>query len=315
MRSGNSDLIFKELLKKGYKREGKVRVWSLADSKLWYLTPKQAQKFLDLETDDNYRSSVTDKEVALIKEHMPDILSSLTEDSYNLVDLGCGNGKKATLLIEDLTSKLDLRYCPIDISAYMVKKAAETFKKISSKEVVQFQWNVSDFENLNNITPLLREEPYESNLLLLLGNTLGNFDIDDILHSMQASMQVGDTLLIGNGIAGTKKPEDWVKAYHNNIFRKWLLETFRLMGISEDDIECEVRYVDSHIEEFGRLKRDKQVNYLWHSLDFRKGDIIKVVVSHKYTLAQYQAALSKFFPQTEVYTDKEKSYAIAVCHR
>lgn len=315
MRAGNSDLIFKELIKRGYKREGTSRVWSLADSKLWYLTPKQAQKFLDLETDDNYRTSVTDKEIPLIKEHLPDIIASLDDDYYNLVDLGCGNGKKAALLIEDMSRKLDLRYCPIDISAYMVKKAAETLKKISDNEVIQFQWNVSDFENLNNIMPLLRDEPYENNLLLLLGNTLGNFDIDDILHSMQASMQVGDTLLIGNGISGPKKPEEWVEAYRNDIFQRWLMETFKLMGFDEDDIECDVRFVDSHIEEFGRLKRDKQINYLWHTLEFRKGDIITVIVSYKYTLDQFQKALQKFFPQSEVYTDKEKTYAIAACHR
>ena len=48
------DLIFKELLKRGYKLEGKTKVWDVADSKLWYLTPEQAQGFLDLEEDEYY---------------------------------------------------------------------------------------------------------------------------------------------------------------------------------------------------------------------------------------------------------------------
>jgi len=34
-----NDLIFKELLKRGYSLEGNTRIWNLADSKLWYLTP------------------------------------------------------------------------------------------------------------------------------------------------------------------------------------------------------------------------------------------------------------------------------------
>jgi len=38
-----NDLIFKELIKRGYELEGKTRVWDVADSKLWYLTPEQAQ--------------------------------------------------------------------------------------------------------------------------------------------------------------------------------------------------------------------------------------------------------------------------------
>ena len=50
-----NDLIFKELLKRGYKLEGETRVWDIADSKLWYLTPKQAQGFLDLSKTEGYK--------------------------------------------------------------------------------------------------------------------------------------------------------------------------------------------------------------------------------------------------------------------
>ena len=44
-----NDLIFRELVKRGYSLEGNTRIWNIADSKLWYLTPEQAQGFLDLE--------------------------------------------------------------------------------------------------------------------------------------------------------------------------------------------------------------------------------------------------------------------------
>jgi len=63
-----NDLIFKELLKRGYKLEGKTRVWDVADSKLWYLTPKQAQGFLDLSKTEGYKKSIIEKEVSLIKK-------------------------------------------------------------------------------------------------------------------------------------------------------------------------------------------------------------------------------------------------------
>ena len=46
-----NDLIFKELIKRGYSLEGNTRVWNIADSKLWYLTPEQAQGYLDLDSD------------------------------------------------------------------------------------------------------------------------------------------------------------------------------------------------------------------------------------------------------------------------
>ena len=52
-----NDLIFKELIKRGYSLEGNTRVWNIADSKLWYLTPEQAQGYLDLDADDKYKKA------------------------------------------------------------------------------------------------------------------------------------------------------------------------------------------------------------------------------------------------------------------
>ena len=120
------DLIFKELLKRGYKLEGKTKVWDVADSKLWYLTPEQAQGFLDLEEDEYYEKSIIEKEISLIKKNLPEIIKILPFKSYNLVDLGCGDGRKAVVFISELKKHFNLRYCPVDISSYMVNKAAQS---------------------------------------------------------------------------------------------------------------------------------------------------------------------------------------------
>ena len=56
-----NDLIFRELIKRGYSLEGNTRVWNIADSKLWYLTPEQAQGYLDLEKDEKYQKNVIQK--------------------------------------------------------------------------------------------------------------------------------------------------------------------------------------------------------------------------------------------------------------
>jgi len=58
-----NDLVFKEVLKRGYNQEGKTRVWNLADSKLWYLTPKQAQGFLNLEETKDYKKAPTPEQI------------------------------------------------------------------------------------------------------------------------------------------------------------------------------------------------------------------------------------------------------------
>src|SRR3989338_7962021 len=226
-----NDLIFKELLKRGYALEGKTRVWNVADSKLWYLTPKQAQGFLDLSYTDGYKKAIIDKEVSLIKEHMKDFVHALTKKSANIIDLGCGDGKKASLFIEELAKHMKIRYCPIDISSYMVSKAAKTIREIKIGEVLEFKWNVSDFENLDKITPLFRDKGFETHFMMLLGNTLGNLDRDDILHGIKNSMNKEDVLVIGNGLI--KSHEDWTKEYKDKIINKWLIKIPQQLGLTK----------------------------------------------------------------------------------
>lgn len=195
-----NDLIFKELLKRGYSLEGNTRIWNLADSKLWYLTPEQAQAFLDLEQSKDYQKEVIQKEIDLIKKNINEITSEIKNKSINLIDLGCGDGKKAVIFLNYLGDTATIRYCPIDISSYMVEKAIENVSKTNINEIIKLQWNISDFENLENVTPLLRSGFYKDNLILLLGNTLGNFEIHELLFEIRSSMKDGDLLLIGNGL-------------------------------------------------------------------------------------------------------------------
>lgn len=309
-----NDLLFKELLKRGYKLEGKTRVWDLADSKLWYLTPKQSQGYLDLEKTEGYKKSIIEKEVALIKKHMKNVIELLPFKSCNIVDLGCGNGKKASLFIEDLSKHLELRYCPIDISAYMVSKAANMIRKLKVGDVLEFKWNISDFENLDNITPLFRDYKFKHHLMLLLGNTMGNFDREDILHGIKKSMTKGDVLLIGNGITNGKK-NNWVKEYKDNVINKWLIQIPQLLGLKKEDVEYDVRFVNSRVEELYLLKKDKEIKHLGRKVQFKKGDIIIVAISYKYSKDEFNNILSNFFSYVKIYFDSQETYGLAVCKK
>ena len=177
-----NDLIFKELIKRGYSLDGRTRIWNIADSKLWYLTSEQAQSFLDLEKSKAYNEEIIQKEMALIRKNMPEILGRLGTGPLNIIDLGCGDGKKAVLFIEALRKGSKLRYCPIDISSYMVERAISRVSKEDIDEIIKFQWNISDFENIENVANLLRYKDFQKNFFLLLGNTLGNFEINELIY-------------------------------------------------------------------------------------------------------------------------------------
>ena len=159
--NGINDLIFKELIKRGYSLEGNTRVWNIADSKLWYLTPNQSQAYLDLDHDKEYKKGTGQSQgEQLIKDNIFEILEEIGDEPINIVDLGCGDGEKAAVIVKEIRKikpNLKLRYCPIDISGYMVEKAIETFSKLDVEQIIDFQYNISDFENLENITPLLKK--------------------------------------------------------------------------------------------------------------------------------------------------------------
>ncbi|HOX40675.1 MAG TPA: L-histidine N(alpha)-methyltransferase [bacterium] len=309
-----NDLIFKELLKRGYHLEGKTRVWDLADSKLWYLTPRQAKGFVSLEQTKDYKASIIDKEISLIRRHLPDFLSELSSKSYNIIDLGCGDGKKAALFIEEFTKHLQIRYCPIDISAYFVNVASKEIRKLKIGDVLEFKWNISDFENLDNVLPLLRVPSFKYNFLMLFGNTMGNFDSEYILHEVKTSMTKGDVLLVGVGITD-KKGDSWIKEYKDETINKWLVQVPMLLGIQEADLEYDVRFINSRIEEFYTLKRDMDITHLDKTISFKKGDVILVAISYKYSKQKLGSIMKKHFSEVKMFTDSENTYALTLCKK
>jgi hypothetical protein len=86
-----NDLIFKELVNRGFKTEGSSKIYNIADSKLWYLTSQQAQGFLYLEQGKEYKKSIFDQEIFLLEKNLSLIAKNFSSP-FNIVDLGCGDG-------------------------------------------------------------------------------------------------------------------------------------------------------------------------------------------------------------------------------
>lgn len=309
-----NDLIFRELIKRGYSLEGNTRIWNIADSKLWYLTPKQAQSYLDLEDEEEYKKTVTQQEVDLINDNTEEILEKLGNEPMNIIDIGCGDGRKASLLIKKFKGT-KIRYCPIDISSYMVNKAIEAVKESNTvEEVVEFQWNISDFENITNISTLLRQGEYKKNVFLLLGNTLGNFEINELLYEIRSSMKGGDFLLIGNGL-DHKKPEEILKSYNSEHFNKFSIHPLLQLGLKKENLEFGVRFKNSRIESFYTIKEAVEISFLGRSVKFEVGDQVIVIVSYKYNKEDFISFLNLYFDDVMAKISKDGSYALALCKK
>jgi len=319
MEKGNSkpqinDLIFKELIKRGYSLEGNTRIWNLADSKLWYITPPQAQAFLDLEESEEYQKEIIQKEIDLINGNIKEILEKVGKGPINIIDLGCGDGKKAALFVNHLKGNIQLRYCPIDISSYMVEKAITKIKKLDAGEIVKFQWNISDFENIENIAYLLRRGEYKDNLVLLLGNTLGNFEINELLYSIRRTMEEGDFLLVGNGL-DNRRIKEILKSYDTAEVHNFLKHMLLQLGFEMSDVEFGTRYKNSRVEVYYTILKDKRVEFQGKKMQFNKGDQIIVAVSYKYDKDDFKTFLKLYFSDVMMYVSDDESYALALCKK
>jgi uncharacterized SAM-dependent methyltransferase len=313
-----NDLIFKELIKRGYALEGKTRVWNIADSKLWYLTPEQSQAYLDLEDSENFKELASNMEFDLLAKAIPEIISTLEDTKgLNIIDLGCGDGKKAFYFVEEIKDKYEITYCPIDISGYMVTQAMETFSSSKVEKKVDFRYNISDFENLENITSLLKYGRSKKNLFLLLGHTLGNFEINDLLYKIRSAMHAGDVLVIVSGIANSKWNEwiEKVKDEKRSKMNSFFIHIPLLLGLDRDNLEFNPRFKNSRVEYTYTIKKSQTINFQDKSITFDEGDQIMVAVSYKHKEGDLLTFFNLYFGQTIFKKSKDNSTFLAICKK
>lgn len=311
-----NDLIFKELLKRGYSLEGKTRVWNIADSKLWYLTPAQAQAYLNLEGSTEYKKAMFDTEINMLKKFMADISNRvLNDNTLNIIDIGCGDGKKAVPVINHLNEKAKIRYCPVDISSFMVSKAIEKIKKLNKGEVVQFKWNISDFDNLENVSSLLRDSDFRQNLFLFLGSTISNFELHEVMYEIKEAMDSNeDYLLMGVALINAK-PEDIVKSYNSSLVDNFLSKILTEIGFKKEDINLNVRYKNSRIEILYNIKKDTLLTFYDQTLNFIKGDQILVAISYRYNEKDLKKAMKIYFNDVKFYFNPERTWVLILCKK
>jgi uncharacterized SAM-dependent methyltransferase len=311
-----NDLIFKELIKRGYSLRGNTRVWNIADSKLWYLTPKQAQAHLNLELSKEYAEVMTKAEIALIKKSMQRIKDKIFHGSaINIIDIGCGDGKKAVIPIDILHKETKLRYCPIDISSFMVSKAISKISKVNKGEIVKFRWNISDFDNVENIAALLRDNEFRQNFLLFLGSTISNFEFHEVVYEIVEAMNPGVDYLLMSVALGNKSPEEILKSYRGKAEDEFFGLMLTQIGFKRDEIEFDVRYQNSRVEIFYCVKKDKTINFGDASIEFYEGDQIIVGFSHRYSEEELRRFADIYFEECEFFFNGDRSWVLLLCKR
>ncbi len=160
---------------------------------------------------------VTEEEMGLLLFHIDGILNVFSNPGgINLIDLGCGNGMPAIYLLKELAERnINATYLAVDISPAMIELALNNVK--NSLPGVKTESLLIDFEKESLADHLLavKQRSMLPNLLINLGNTLGNYiNASRTLTNFLEAMTLEDYLLIGNGLSNDLNTQKIIDTYN-----------------------------------------------------------------------------------------------------
>jgi excisionase family DNA binding protein len=273
-----------------------------------------ADKFVSFEHTSEYGIGQT--EIDLILNNEDKILSHLPNREYSVLDVGCGDGKKAAAILTRLRrySQNKLNYFPIDISERMIDIAIGNVELAHNGVCVeQFK---EDFEkaNISKITYYLRRRYQRDNIILFLGQTIGNIaDSHRVLINLRESMTEKEALLVGMALLPKKNP---LEGYDQEIIYDWLLTVPGKIGITKENVDIKLSFNSAkhQIEYKLEFKKNWSKNYGSDFLSFHKGQKILVAVSHKFTRNEIFSLFAGAGFKIELFLEsKEKKYGVVLC--
>lgn len=133
-------------------------------------------------------------------------------ESFNLIELGAGDGKKTKILLQKLVdNKIDFNYLPIDISQNVLNQLSNSLQKEIPEVNVEPQQGTY-FEALENIASLTDAKK----VILFLGSNIGNLlhpQAIEFLTQVQKLMRKDDLFFVGFDIK--KNPQTILNAYND----------------------------------------------------------------------------------------------------
>ncbi len=261
-------------------------------------------------------------EFEIIRNHKNNIAELITGDTFNLIELGSGEGCKTRILIEHLLDrKFSFHYFPIDISSGAIKNLVRSLEIDHQDTPLKATGLIGDyFEGLNTI---LQGSP-KQNLVLFLGVTLNNMDPGAtriFLETLNKSLGPREYVLIGCDLM--KNPKLLYSAYNHPLFEKFNLHLLdRINQVLEADFNKDyfvqqaqynpnTRAVESYLYSTrNQTVHIKAVNKDYH---FNAWEILQTEQSFKYTLEEIESlALENGFEVVEHLFDSRKYFVDSI---
>lgn len=157
---------------------------------------------------------LTDCEYNILETHKKEIADLFSDgpNSFNLIELGAGDGKKTKILLKYMAeSKLDFKYLPIDISQNALDQLEKSIQiEIPSLKTEPLQGTyLETLETINSIRD-------KKKVILFLGSNVGNLlhpQAISFLQNVQQSMKADDIFFVG--FDQKKNPQTILDAYND----------------------------------------------------------------------------------------------------
>jgi L-histidine Nalpha-methyltransferase len=245
--------------------------------------------------------------------------------SCELVELGSGSSRKTRLLLEAYSQVNEqLQYCPIDVSAGMLKTTA--LELLSQYPKLKLCGLAGTYEQaLDQLPPA----ELENRMLIFLGSTIGNLnaaECDRFLRRVQQALQPGEFFLLGVDLqkdpaileAAYNDAQGVTAAFNLNILNhlNWRFQgDFKLDHFSH---QAFYNTVEHQIEMHLRSLETQTVTL--ETLDFQTtlqaGETIHTEISRKFHLPTLVKTLEAYaFQPLQVWTDPNSWFGLLLCQR
>jgi L-histidine N-alpha-methyltransferase len=259
---------------------------------------------------------LTRADARLIQAHAGEIVERLPR-RLAIVELGSGSGTKTRAILERARTRHPAPYYPIDVSAAALARCALELSTLA--EVIPIEAGFVD--GLRRAAA--RREPGQKLLVLFLGSTIGNFDLEaaaDFLHSVRLALEHGDALLLGTDLVkpaaqlldAYDDPAGVTAAFNLNLLGRinrelgadFDLRRFRHMAVYDEP----AHRIEMRLRSLGR----QTVNIRGAGLivEFARGETILTEISQKFESARIgEIAKASGFELCRQWIDAEWPFA------
>ncbi len=289
------ETLFKELAKQ-LPVDG---AWKLDEPKLWWTTRQQLKAYSAV-AQSSYHGIINEIEDMLVGS-IDDIIEQMPL-SFSVIDLGCGSGEKGELVVRKAKQlHREVAYMPVDINPGYTAQATSLVSALAPTNPMSIDFMESELPR--------QAQPA---LILLLGNTYGNFQPRRILPRLHRQMREEDVLAV-NLQLGDSGLESTLVNYHTVKIENWAWEMMKALGFSREAASYRLRY--------NRQERRIEFGYdllavppRLREIGMLPGDSMALIVTRKPSREQLISELSPYFA-VRLYEREGSSQVIVTARR